>query len=65
MTHVSHYQAAEQMIDGRRISEIEVGRAQVHATLALVEILRDISAELSMIRETAQLISASTPPPGR
>jgi hypothetical protein len=42
----------------------EVTKAQVHATLALAEILRGISAELAMIRETAQTMSAG-PPPGR
>jgi len=54
MANGNHRQAAEQMIDGRRISEIELGRAQVHATLALTDVLRDILAELTAIRQAAQ-----------
>jgi hypothetical protein len=49
-----HRQAAEQVIDGRRVSEIELGRAQVHATLELTDVLRDILAELTAIRQTGQ-----------
>jgi hypothetical protein len=49
----NHYQAAEQVIDGRRVTEIELGRAQVHATLALTDVLREILAELSMTRQAA------------
>ena len=37
--------------------------SDAYATLALAEILRGIAAELAMIREAAQLISAA-PPPG-
>jgi hypothetical protein len=55
MPNGNHYQAAEQMIDGRRISEIELGRAQVHATLELTDVLRQILAELTAIRQAAQL----------
>jgi hypothetical protein len=42
----------------------EVTKAQVHAALALVQVLRGISAELAVIREAAQAISA-VPPPAR
>jgi hypothetical protein len=54
MANGNHRQAAEQIIDGRRISEIELGRAQVHATLELADVLRDILAELTAIRQAAQ-----------
>jgi hypothetical protein len=40
----------------------EVAKAQVHATLALAEALRDISAELTIIRQAAQVMSADAPP---
>jgi hypothetical protein len=40
----------------------EVAKAQVHATLAMVEILRHISADLASIRQAAQTISAAAPP---
>ena len=53
------------MIDGRRISEIELGRAQVHATLALTDVLRGILAELTVIRQATQLSSAASPPTDR
>jgi hypothetical protein len=55
MANENHRQAAEQIIDGRRISEIELGRAQVHAALAMTDVLRDILAELTAIRQAAQL----------
>jgi hypothetical protein len=54
VANVNHYLAAEQMIDGRRISEIELGRAQVHATLALVDMLHAVLAELTAVRQAAQ-----------
>ena len=40
----------------------EVAKAQVHATLAVAEILRGLSAELALIRQAAQDISAAAPP---
>lgn len=65
MTNMNHYQAAEERLDGRRLTEIEVGRAQVHATLALTDVLRGILAELTVIRQAAQLNSATSPPSDR
>lgn len=62
---MNHYQAAEERLDGRRLTEIEVGRAQVHATLALTDVLRGILAELAVIRQAAQLSSATRPPSDR
>jgi hypothetical protein len=69
MADVDHYQIAEQLVGesvqgAGTMSGREVAKAQVHATLAMAEILRGISAELSMIRQAAQLSSA-IPPPGR
>ena len=65
MANANHYQAAEERLDGRRLTEIELGRAQVHATLALTDILRHILAELTAIRQAAQPSSTASPPTGR
>jgi hypothetical protein len=69
MPDVDHYQIAEQLVGesvqgAGTMSGREVAKAQVHATLAIAEILRGISAELATIREAAQTMSA-VPPPGR
>jgi hypothetical protein len=58
VANVNHYQAAEQMIGGR-MSEIDLGRAQVHATLALIDMLGAVLAELVAVRQVA----AQSPPP--
>jgi hypothetical protein len=68
MPDIDHNWIAEQLVGesvqgAGTMSGREVAKAQVHATLALAEILRSIAAELAMIREAAQLISAF-PPPG-
>jgi hypothetical protein len=60
---VNHYWIAEQLVGesaegAGTMSGREVAKAQVHATLALVEVLRGVSADLTMIREAAQIISA-------
>ena len=67
MADVDHYHIAEQLVgesvEGAGLmSGREVAKAQVHATLALAEILRDVSAELTMIRQAAQVMSAAAPP---
>jgi hypothetical protein len=67
MARVDHYHIAEQLVGesvqgAGTMSGREVAKAQVHATLALTDILRDVSAELSVIRQAAQLISAGTQP---
>jgi hypothetical protein len=67
MAHVDHYHIAEQLVGesmegAGTMSGREVAKAQVHATLALAEILRDVFAELTMIRQAAQAISAAGPP---
>ena len=67
MAHADHYQIAEELVGesvqgAGTMSGREVAKAQVHAALALAEILREISAELSMIRQAAEVISAGTPP---
>ena len=67
MARVDHYHIAEQLVGesvqgAGTMSGREVAKAQVHATLALVDILRDVSAELSVIRQAAQVISDGTPP---
>jgi len=53
LANVNHYQAAAEMIDGRRVSEIEVGRAQVHATLALIDMLHAVLAQLTAVHQAA------------
>jgi hypothetical protein len=63
MADVDHYSIAEQLVGesvegAGTMSGREVTKAQVHAALALVQVLRGISADL------AQLVSAA-PPPGR
>ena len=68
MPDIDHSWIAEQLVGesvqgAGTMSGREVAKAQVHATLALAEILRGIAAELAMIREAAQLMSA-VPPPG-
>jgi hypothetical protein len=65
---VDHYLIAEQLVGesvegAGTMSGREVTKAQVHAALALVQVLRDISADLTVIREAAQAMSA-VPPPG-
>ena len=67
MTYVDHYGIAEELVGesvqgAGTMSGREVAKAQVHATLALAEILRAISAELTMIRVAALTMST---PPGR
>jgi hypothetical protein len=67
MAEVDHYWIAEQLVGesvqgAGTMSGREVAKAQVHATLALVETLRGISAELVVIRQAAQIMSAGTPP---
>jgi hypothetical protein len=54
MARPDNYEVALQRAEAGRISEIEVGRAQVHATLALADILRDVVAELTAIRQAVQ-----------
>jgi hypothetical protein len=67
MAGVDHYQIAEQLVGesvqgAGTMSGREVAKAQVHATLALAEILRGVAAELALIRQAAQNMSADTPP---
>jgi hypothetical protein len=67
MADVDHYRIAEQLVGesvqgAGTMSGREVSKAQVHATLAMVEVLRGISAELAVIRQAAQVMSATTPP---
>ena len=67
MADVDHYLIAEQLVGesvqgAGTMSGREVAKAQVHATLALAEILRGVSAELTMIRQAAQIMSAAAPP---
>ena len=69
MADVDHHWIGEQLVGesvqgAGTMSGREVAKAQVHATLALAEVLRGISAELAMIREAAQIMSA-VPPPAR
>jgi hypothetical protein len=66
---VDHYVIAEQLVGesvegAGTMSGREVTKAQVHAALALVQVLRGISAELAVIREAAQALSAIPPPAG-
>jgi hypothetical protein len=60
MADVDHFLIAEQLVGesvegAGTMSGREVTKAQVHATLALVQVLRGISADL------AQLMSAGPP----
>jgi hypothetical protein len=69
MPDVDHKWIAEQLVGesvqgAGTMSGREVAKAQVHATLALAEVLRGISAELAVIREAAQIMSAGAPPGG-
>ena len=69
MAAVDHFHIAEQLVGesfegAGTMSGREVAKAQVHATLALAEILRGVSAELAVIRQAAQIMSAATPPSG-
>jgi hypothetical protein len=69
MAEVDHYLIAEQLVGesvegAGTMSGREVTKAQVHAALALVQVLRGISADLAVIREASQVMSA-VPPPGR
>jgi hypothetical protein len=66
MADADHQYIAEQLVGesvegAGTMSSREVAKAQVHATLALAEILRGISAELAMIREAAQIMSGVPP----
>jgi hypothetical protein len=66
MADADHYHIAEQLVGesvegAGTMSGREVAKAQVHAMLALAEILRDVSAELAMIRQAAQSMSAAAP----
>jgi hypothetical protein len=66
MVDVDHFHIAEQLVGesmegAGTMSGREVAKAQVHATLAMAEILRDICAELTMIRQAAQGMSAAAP----
>jgi hypothetical protein len=51
---MNHYQVAAEMIERSRLSEIEVSRAHVHATLALVDMLRAVLAELAAVHSVAE-----------
>jgi hypothetical protein len=67
MAAVDHFHIAEQLVGesfegAGTMSGREVAKAQVHATLALAEILRGVAAELALIRQAAQDMSADTPP---
>jgi hypothetical protein len=67
MADVDHYWIAEQLVGesvqgAGTMSGREVSKAQVHATLALVEVLRGVSAELVVIRQAAQIMSGGAPP---
>jgi hypothetical protein len=69
MPDVDHKWIAEQLVGesvqgAGTMSGREVAKAQVHETLALAEVLRGISAELTVIREAAQIMSAAAPPGG-
>lgn len=69
MADVDHYVIAEQLVGesvegAGTMSGREVTKAQVHAALALVQVLRGISADLAVIRESIQAISAAPPPGG-
>jgi hypothetical protein len=69
MPDIDHKWIAEQLVGesvqgAGTMSGREVAKAQVHATLALAEVLRGISAELAVIREAAQIMSAGAPPGG-
>jgi hypothetical protein len=66
---VEHYVIAEQLVGesvegAGTMSGREVTKAQVHAALALVQVLRGISADLAAIREALQGTSAAPPPGG-
>jgi len=67
MSDADHFHIAEQLVGesvqgAGTMSGREVAKAQVHATLALAEVMRDVSAELTIIRQAAQIMSAATPP---
>ena len=67
MADVDHYGIAEQLVGesvqgAGTMSGREVSKAQVHATLAMVEVLRGISAELAVIRQAAQIMSGGAAP---
>ncbi len=40
----------------------EVAKAQMHATLAMAEVLRGISADLALIRQLPETMSCGAPP---
>jgi hypothetical protein len=67
MAAVDHFHIAEQLVGesfegAGTMSGREVAKAQVHATLALTDTLRNVLGELAIIREAAQLMSAAPPP---
>ena len=67
MARVDHYHIAAQLVGesvegAGTMSSREVAKAQVHATLAIAEVLGDVLRELAEIREAAQVISAAAPP---
>jgi hypothetical protein len=70
MAAVDHFHIAEQLVGesfegAGTMSGREVAKAQVHATLALTDTLREVLGELVTLREAAQSISAATPQPDR
>ena len=59
MSDVNHYGIAEQLVGDSvqgsgTMSGREVAKAQVHASLAIAEILRDIATELATLRQAIQ-----------
>jgi hypothetical protein len=69
MADVDHYRIAEQLVGesvqgAGTMSGREVAKAQVHATLAMAEVLRGISADLALIRQLAETMSRGAPPGG-
>jgi hypothetical protein len=62
MAVVNHYGIAEQLVGesvqgAGTMSGREVAKAQVHASLAIAQVLREIAAELAMVRAAAQSMS--------
>jgi hypothetical protein len=67
MADVDHYRIAEQLVGesvqgAGTMSGREVAKAQVHATLAMAEVLRGISADLALIRQLAETMSRGASP---
>lgn len=66
MADVDHFVIAEQLVGesvegAGTMSGREVTKAQVHAALALVQVLRGIAADLSAIREATKAMAAALP----